>query len=44
MTQLNKRTVEPTDYVGQRKAFVEEIYYSDRPFLVVFWWEDNNSD
>jgi len=44
LTQLNNHTAEPSDYEGQRQAFIEEVYHSDRPFLVVFWWEDNHSD
>jgi hypothetical protein len=44
LTQLNNHLVEPTDYRGKRKAFVEEIFYDDRPYLVVFWWEDNHED
>jgi len=44
ITQLNNHIVEPTDYEGSRQAFVEEIYYSKQPYLVVFWWEDNHSD
>lgn len=43
--KLNGERREPTKKHGQREAFVEEkIPYGDKDYLLVFWFEDSNSD
>jgi len=43
--KLNGERREPTKRHGKREAFVEEkIPYEDKDYLLVFWFEDNNSD
>lgn len=43
--KLNGERREPSKRNGKREAFVEEgIPYGDKDYLLVFWFEDNNSD
>jgi len=42
---LNNESREPNKYYGNRKVFIEEkVPYGDKDYLLVFWFENNNSD